>query len=244
MEISAADPVTAWWKMTSTLIELPRSEAFHTVARIGSEPVPARATEPVDALLMRRRLQSVVTVANTIFPLAIAEGCSDVVALGERYRAVYPRLRMFSRNAYGTYFGRLVAYPVNGGTKDQLVHTVEKLRTEGASTHRSSRYECCVYHPETDSSRAMGFPCLSSCAFHLDPHARRVHLLATYRNQHLVERGLGNYIGLARLRDYTASEVGLASGELMIVAGHARVDGAKGDLRKALSQVAEAIGAM
>lgn len=242
MEISAADPVTAWWGMVSTLIDLPRSEAFHTIARVGNDQVPVGGIELVDALLQRRRLQSVGTVANTIFPAAIAAGCADVVALGERYRSLYPRLRMFSKNGNGTYFGRLVAYPVGGGTKDQLLHTVEKLRTEEASTHRTSRYECCVYHPETDSSRAMGFPCLSSCAFHLDHHAQKVHLIATYRNQHLVERGLGNYLGLARLRDYIAGQAGLAPGELMVVAGHAWVDGAKGTLRDVLRDVAELIG--
>ncbi len=243
MEIAAADPVTAWWEMTSALIDVPRSEAFHTVARIGTDPLPAGSLDPVDALLRERHLQSVGTVANTIFPSAMAHGCADVVALGERYRALYQRLRMFSKNTNGTYFGRLVAYPIDGGTKDQLVHTVEKLRTEAASTHRSSRYECCVYHSETDSSRAMGFPCLSSCAFHVDHHAQLVHMLATYRNQHLVERGLGNYLGLARLRDYIASEAGLVPGELMVVAGHAFVDGPKGTLRDILDQVAALIGA-
>ncbi len=241
MEITAADPATAWWKMTNALIDLPRSEAFHTVARIGGQPIPAGVVVLVDALLGERHHQSVSTVANTIFPATMARGL-DVAALGERYREVYPRLRQYSKNANGTYFGRLVAYPDSAGSKDQLTETVEKLKTEATGTHRTSRYECPIYHPRTDSKRAMGFPCLSSCAFHLDYHGQQVHLLATYRNQHLVERGLGNYVGLGRLRDYVAAEAGLAPGELMIVAGHAKVDGAKGSLRDVLERIVAQIG--
>jgi hypothetical protein len=70
-----------------------------------------------------------------------------------------------------------------------------------------------------------------------------VHLLATYRNQYLVERGLGNYIGLANLRDYVAVQAGLAPGELMVVAGHAIADGPKTPLRSLLDRLAETTGA-
>jgi hypothetical protein len=40
-----------------------------------------------------------------------------------------------------------------------------------------------------------------------------------------------------------ATEAGLAPGELMVDAGHAYVDGAKGPLREVLDQVAELTGA-
>jgi thymidylate synthase len=119
---------------------------------------------------------------------------------------------------------------------------VDKLRCEIGSSRRSSRYECSVYHPETDSNRAMGFPCLSSVAFHLDCGEQTLHLAATYRNQHLVERGYGNYLGLSRLRDYVAVAAGLASGELMVVAGHARADGRRTELRALLAELDQSEG--
>lgn len=243
MDITAADPVTAWWKMTTAVMNQPRSASFHTVAHIGTADIALGAVEIVDALLSERHLQSVGTVANTIFPTAIAAGCDSVAELGDRYRALYPRLRQFTKNKQGTYFGRLVAYPQGSDTKDQLTHTVDKLRTEAAGNHFSSRYECAIYHPESDSTQTMGFPCLSSCAFHLDAQERTVHLLAVYRNQYLIERGLGNYIGLANLRDYIAREAGLEPGELMVVAGHASVDVGKTALRPVLEEIAELIGA-
>lgn len=242
MEVNAADPLTAWWKMTAAVVTQPRFTGFHTVARIGTGDIDAEAIRLVDELLASRQLQSVETVANTIFPAAMAHGCADVAELGDRYRTLYPRLRQFSKNKQGTYFGRLVAYPIADGTKDQLAHTVDKLRTEAAGNHLSSRYECSIYHPESDSTQTMGFPCLSSCAFHLDAHTQTVHLLATYRNQYLVERGLGNYIGLTNLRNYVAREARLEPGELMVVAGHAVVDGAKTPLRLVLDRISELVG--
>lgn len=158
-----------------------------------------------------------------------------------------------SKNGHGTYFERLVAYPrSSGATIDQLTRTVEKLLIERATpTPLSSRYEiafqtgddllepedvgqdeapfiqCDVasltYSPaQGDESRRMGFPCLSLASFHLD--GDRLHLTAHYRNQHLLERGYGNYLGLGRLLSYVAAASELVPGELLVVAGHALLE--------------------
>lgn len=78
-----------------------------------------------------------------------------------------------------------------------------------------------VYVPGRDRS-AMGFPCLSLCSFQLD-HGR-LHLIVHYRRQLLIERGYGNYLGLARLLCYVSDQIGTVPGQLTIVAGMARVD--------------------
>ena len=49
-------------------------------------------------------------------------------------------------------------------------------------------------------------------------------MLGQYRNQYLIERGYGNYLGLAQLQCYVARSVGLDPGELMILASHAILD--------------------
>lgn len=80
-----------------------------------------------------------------------------------------------------------------------------------------------AYNPLTkDDRRRMGFPCLSLASFHLDGDS--IHLAAHYRNQSVVERAYGNYLGLGRLQAYVATACGLAVGELMVVSGHIELE--------------------
>jgi hypothetical protein len=203
---------------------------------------------------MAQRFQSVETVANTIFPAALAAASKGPEDLVERYRAMYLNVRRLSpNNRLGTYFGRLVAYPGGGGEVDQLNPLINKLRAESAlKTPKAARYEIdtavaaesgdaadvghlgdpsgvlrdetagfLVHAAGTDRS-PMGFPCLSGCSFQLD-HGR-VHLLAHYRYEYLIARGYGNYLGLARLLGYVATNAGLAVGQMTIITGRAHVD--------------------
>jgi thymidylate synthase len=68
----------------------------------------------------------------------------------------------------------------------------------------------------------MGFPCLSLASFHLDVDT--VHLAAHYRNQSVIERAYGNYLGLGRLHAYVAKSCGLHVGELLVVSGHIELE--------------------
>ncbi len=68
----------------------------------------------------------------------------------------------------------------------------------------------------------MGFPCLSFLSFQVDQD--QLHAVAHYRYQFLMQRGYGNYLGLARLMGYVAGQVGLDPGRLMVVVGRAYGD--------------------
>ena len=132
-----------------------------------------------------------------------------------------------SHNKRGTYFGRIVAYPRGEGNEhaDQLTDTVRKLREElETGSNKSSRYEINIYSERCDKS-PMSFPCLAHLSVHL--HEREVHLQAIYRNESLIGRGYGNYVGLAELQAYIAHHARASTGELMITAGHAELDGLK-----------------
>lgn len=78
-----------------------------------------------------------------------------------------------------------------------------------------------IFAPHKDTSRR-AFPCLSLLSFQLDTD--RVHLLAQYRYEYLVEKGYGNYLGLARLLGYIAEAVDLAPGQLTVTAGRIKAD--------------------
>jgi len=168
-----------------------------------------------------------------------------------RYREIYPTLRARWRrqNREGTYFGRLVAHPAGGEPDgyDQLGAVISKLRAEHAHTQGGTKtavYEAAtiavgdagpaadidgaaaaagIYAPSRDKLPVGGFPCLSHCSFQLDRDGR-VHLLAQYRSQYLVQRGYGNYLGLGRLLAHVCRYTGLLQGRLTVTAGYAQIE--------------------
>ena len=67
------------------------------------------------------------------------------------------------------------------------------------------------------------FPCLSP----VSPTVfdGETHLMAKYRYQYLVRKGVGNYLGLSRPLDFFASKIDLVAGQVTVNAAYARVDG-------------------
>jgi hypothetical protein len=244
--IVARDLSSAWLQTLRTVRAARGGVMFHVVTQIEA-PLPERkdVRDAADALLTAMGRPSVRTVANTIFPQAMAAVSRDSTQLAERYTAAYSIIRGLDKgNMYGTYFGRLVAYPRGENAQDQLTPLINKLRRELAVTApKTARYEVGIAAPEDvanddgdvgagggdlqvyipgQDNRALAFPCLSSCSFQLD--GDRLHLAAMYRSQFLVQRGYGNYLGLANLQAYIAGEAGLTPGRLTVLAGRARAD--------------------
>jgi thymidylate synthase len=271
--INAANVSDAWRQVAGALLRVDGRKGAHLVVRIADGTAEEEHTRSaVDALMAQHGLQSIDTVANTIFPATLAaRHGQDPLALAERYRKLLPTLRRLNRdkNKYGTYFGRMVSYPGPDGTiVDQLNGTIDKLRTEHTGRGKaSSRYEVAyqtgqdierettghygadtvadtqtdghyggavaevggdgrallTYSPGAkDDRRRMGFPCLSLASFHLDGDT--LHLAAHYRNQNVIERAYGNYLGLGRLHAYVARCCGLDLGELLVVSGHIELE--------------------
>jgi thymidylate synthase len=71
----------------------------------------------------------------------------------------------------------------------------------------------------------MSFPCLAHLSVHL--HARQLHVQAIYRNETLIGRAYGNYLGIAEFQAYLARTVGVEVGELLVTAGHVELDGSR-----------------
>lgn len=82
-----------------------------------------------------------------------------------------------------------------------------------------------IYVPGKDNVPG-NFPCLSYCSFQLDAEGR-VHAVAYYRSQSMVQRAYGNYLGLGRLLRHVAEQAGLKTGELTVVAGQAQIEMAR-----------------
>ncbi|MBF9352824.1 hypothetical protein BKG80_05870 [Mycobacteroides chelonae] len=259
--IDELTPAQAWLRTVLQVWQQPEKKAFHVVTHIRSvqsdgEP---RILSAAADLLDGFGLQPTDTVANTLFPEALAGQTSSATDLSERYLELLPQLkRLDDQNRYGTYFQRLIAYPSPADAKatNQLARVVTNLQKELASkAPKSARYETSleipcdsagtaaapIHEPGRDN-RSMGFPCLSFLSFQHDK--TYLHAVAHYRYQYLIERGLGNYLGIARLVRYIASQTGLQPGALTVIAGRANVDHLKAVHVAGLTALDEALATL
>jgi hypothetical protein len=246
--VHAPDVGTAWLDALRAVHATPDHWALHT--HVGIDNPTAEDPDlrfQADRILKEYGLPSIETVANTIFPAALANLCASHDELVARYREIYPvlRTRWHRQNREGTYFGRLVDHPIGDdpGGYDQLGVVIGKLRAEHAhSGAKTAIYEAslgavgdeeppvggaaataAIFSPGHDKLPVGGFPCLSHCSFQLDREGR-VHLLAQYRSQYLIQRGYGNYLGLGRLLAHVCRHTGLRQGRLTVTAGYAQIE--------------------
>lgn len=230
-----------WLAACRILLEQPGRQATHLVVRM-TEPLPedGEVRTAVDGLLAAPGLQDVEEVRNTIFPAALAADVADPGQLAAAYLEDYPVLRRFAGNNRGTYFGRICAYPhPDGSTTPQLANLVHKLNESRDGDRFRARYQLNIYAEHKDAGVRRGFPCMAHLAFQLGGRGKeRLDCLAVYRAQDLVEKGYGNFLGLAQLQEYVARRAGFLPGELMVVAGNATIATAIRKLRRLVDGLA------
>lgn len=224
----------AWLDAVQLVHTEPGRKMVHLLARITRPPSERTKIRDAAQGLINdwnsrhptKEMPHIETTRNTIFPAAWARRQPEPSDLAEYYRERYEELRRYRNNERGTYFGRIVAYPREGGYGDQLTDTVRKLRDEiRGRSPKSSRYEINIFAEHVDRN-PMSFPCLAHLSFHL--HGRQLHLQAVYRNEVLVGRAYGNYLGLAQLQEYVAGACDLKIGELLLTINHIELDGRAG----------------
>lgn len=249
--VARNDLAHAWLDTLLSVYDAPDHKAFHTVTRIDSIDGDGeqRIHRAASDLLRYFDLPPLNTVANTIFPAAMARRTPDIVELARRYEDLYPQLKRLepTKNRDGTYFHRLTAFPGPEGPVNQLDRVLINLRSELSNdSPKRARFEMSLESPGADSAaavdepdelgrdlatpvfapdrdnRLMGFPCLSFLSFQHD--RQQLHAVAHYRSQFLLQRGLGNYLGISRLIRYLAQQVDLQPGRLTVVAGQAHAD--------------------
>lgn len=244
-----ADNLSEGWLDAVRVVEpTPKYKAVHLLIRIldpvGEDPA-IRATahgliDDYNASHTRKELPDIETTRNTIFPASWAKRHPDPEDLADYYRKRYTQdgLLGFNNNNRGTYFGRIVAYPRADGEEpaDQLTDTIRKLKDELAYPGgKSSRYEINIYSERRDRN-PLSFPCLAHLSVHL--HDGELHMQAVYRNESLVARAYGNYLGLGELLAYIAAHAGVSVGELLMTIGHVELDAGKRAIRALLAEFA------
>jgi hypothetical protein len=227
-ELVQGGTLTTGWLEAMMRISERGGEIYNLIVEVSdpeTQGADDRMVAELEALLSASGLQPVDTVANTIFPSSLVRPSSDRQELYDRYLRLVPRLRKNRKNWRGTYFERLISYPM-GSDAGPAVNQIEEIITalqQELSSPRPLRfiYEAQVFVPGKDS-RPIGFPCMSSLSFQLEGEWLRS--TATYRNQYYIARALGNFIGLSRLQSFIAEQAGLRQGPLTIHAFHAQLD--------------------
>jgi thymidylate synthase len=245
--ILAPDLSSGWLRAVGILVDQPDKKTVHLLVRILDPTKEDTAVRDAIQQLINQtnsgreekdHLPDVETTRNTIFPSSWAARNPKPADLAAHYRARYTKdgLLGYPGNSRGTYFGRIVSYPRGDGVEpaDQLTETVRKLRAELKNrAPKSSRYEINIFNERLDRSPT-SFPCLAHVSVHW--HEDKLHMQAIYRNEFLLARGYGNFLGLAELQQYIAAAAKVETGELLMTIGHAELDAPKTPIRALLAR--------
>lgn len=229
----------AWARAMRHLLDAPSGKAINIAVGFSTIDEDAGIRGVIDAFLSSaavhkpaKNVLAVETVASTLFPQSwyvpdrAADARQHLYRMRDRAARVHRRIS--GPNERETYFDRLVAYASPSGEPvNQLEEQVVRLRRElGHNGPKSSAYELGISEPgdlriqQPGKDRLMlGFPCLSHISLTL--HGGAIHFTALYRNQGFLRKAYGNYVGLARLARFFATEVGVGVGEILCVASHA-----------------------
>jgi thymidylate synthase len=229
--VRGADVSRAWLATVQHLFAQPGEQCSNLAVSIDNPTAEvADLRQELDAFAEAegRRGQAVPaiqSVAGTIFPSALYRPNAKAPAehLYEMERLIRHVIRKHKENKRGTYFERLVAYPLADGSQvNQLDHVLKKLQRAAELGHRNgNRFELATFHPGRDTN-PRAFPCLSHISITLQEG--RLDCAAVYRNQYFLARAYGNYLGIGEVLKFLAAESGFAVGELLCVSSHAYLE--------------------
>ncbi len=172
----------------------------------------------VDAFMRDQKLPSIETVANTIFPLSLWNRSANRLDLFTRYNKVLPKILRHRGNRHGHYFQRMINYSGEVNQLDKILGTWQE------GNHRHSALQVAIFDPQKDhkNSPQWGFPCLHQIAF-TPLSERRLAVQAFYATQHLLTKTFGNVVGLTRLGQFMAHEMGLELERVTCIAGRQKL---------------------
>lgn len=239
--------LTFAWARAMKIVSAPgRKEMAPLVVSVtGFDDIGAFREEPtirrsLDEMLAREGMQTVDTVAGTIFPRSMWNPSAPRQQLFDRYLRVAGRLHHAdSKNRRGIYFERMVT----GGPPGKENQLDFGLRTYRARNGvRRSVLQIAVFDPAQDHSTAaqLGFPCLQHVTF--APTDGGLCLNAFYASQYMVERAYGNYVGLCQLGRFAAHELDMRLVRMTCFTGIAECEVAKSKLARLMKVVSEVVG--
>ena len=164
--------------------------------------------------------------------------------LYDRYRRIIPRVLRYRLNRYGVYFQRLIGYDHDDTYKNGINQLEHIIQTWYRGNHRKSALQAAIFDPRKDhtNQRMRGFPCLQQVAF-APQGVDGLMVTGLYATQYIFERAYGNYLGLCRLGQFMAHEMGKQLTQVNCVASSAQAGKrTKSFLNKLVGDVEEILG--
>lgn len=184
--------------------------------------------QSLDKCLADNGEQEIHTVANTIFPDSLWKHSKNQrQKLFEQYLNIFPRIQAVepNKNRRGIYFERLIDF----GSDDQSkVNQLEFIISEYQKRKgvRRSMFQASIFDPGRDhiSAPYLSFPCLQHVSFVPQEKTKTLTLNAFYATQQLLNKAYGNYLGLCRLGNFMAHEMGLTFSRMNCFVGVAKLE--------------------
>jgi hypothetical protein len=189
--------------------------------------------DELDKLLTSGCEQKIHTVANTIFPASYWRNAkSDRHKLFDVYLNSLPRIKALakSKNSRGLYFERLISFEADLKYGNQLEYIISQYRSSSKKLNprhvRRSMFQASIFDPARDHtpSAQLGFPCLQHVSFVPNDKDKSLSINAFYATQQLFNKAYGNYLGLCRLGDFMAHEMGLTLDQMNCFVGVAKLN--------------------
>lgn len=198
-----------------------------SLSGFGADRLPQEDTAirtALDSFLAKQDEWSIDIVAFTIFPQRyyIVAG-RDRKEFYKLCRDALPHLKATNPgvNRRGFYFERLINFGRGAINDNQLEFILSEF---DAGRRRTSALQASIYDPDRDQTRQpyQAFPCLQTVSF--VPTDEGLVVNAFYAMQYLIQRGYGNFLGLAHLGAFMAREMKLPLARLNVVAGVEKLD--------------------
>jgi diadenosine tetraphosphatase ApaH/serine/threonine PP2A family protein phosphatase len=219
------------WLAAAEAVKAAGGEAHNVIIDI-ADPLAADETDlgimaTVDRFLRDHHRNTLLGVANTIFPQSTLDRHGPEAFYGVYHERVLPRMKSMTRD-WGRYFERLTRWKKVKGAKVEVINPLDDLvhfmreQVAGERTYRNA-YEMTIYDPARDAGKVANRQCLSFLSFKLNDQ-NELLLTVMYRNHAYIARGLGNFVGLGRLQAFVADQAGAKLGSLTCVSTHAEID--------------------
>ena len=219
------------WLAAASAVQARAGEAHNVVIDIADPltetEVDVAIIRHVDRFLRDHGVNSLSSVANTIFPQATYERHGPEAFYSVYRERVLPRMKKITHD-WGRYFDRLTEWKKVKNNKITTINPLDDLvdcmrRQIMADRTYRNVFEMTVFDPTRDAGKVSNRQCLSFLSFKLDAE-NRLMLTVMYRNHAYIARGLGNFIGLGRLQKFVADQSGAQMGSLTCVSTHAVID--------------------
>ena len=148
----------------------------------------------------------------------------------KRYHKLEPQL-----NRRGLYFERLIAFGAGPKDGNQLEFILDAYGARKGVIR--SKFQAAIFDPARDHvpDARIGFPCLQHVSF--VPSNTGLRMNAFYATQLIFEKAYGNYLGLWRLGEFMAAEMGLTFTNLTCVVGVERLAVPKAQIKTLIDAV-------